>query len=89
MDDFMREVAGRGLARSPMIAGRGVRRTGEDLRLTYGEIDTKLSTEIAALQDLVSQAELARSEEIASISQDEANMRADLERLLPAANMYG
>lgn len=89
MDDFMREVAGRGLARSPMIAGRGVRRAGEDLRLTYGEIDTKLSTEIAALQDLVSQAELARSEEIASISQDEANMRSDLERLLPAANMYG
>lgn len=89
MDDFMREVAGRGLARSPMIAGRGVRRAGEDLRLTYGEIDTKLSTEIAALQDLVSQAELDRSEEIASISQDEANMRADLERLLPAANMYG
>lgn len=89
MDDFMREVAGRGLARSPMIAGRETRRAGEDLRLAYGEIDTKLATEISALQDLVSQAELARSEEIASISQDEVNMRADLERLFPAANMYG
>jgi len=88
IEDFMREAAGAGLARSPMVAGRQVRRAGEDLRLTYGEIDTRLSTEIAALQDLVSQAELARAEEIASISQDEANMRADIERLLPAAQMY-
>lgn len=88
IEDFMREAAGAGLARSPMVAGRQVRRAGEDLRLTYGEIDTQLSTEIAALQDLVSQAELARSEEIASISQDEANMRSDVERLLPAAQTY-
>lgn len=88
IDDFMRAYAGRSLARSPMIAGRSMRRAGEDLRLTYGEIDTKLSTEIAALQDMVNEAELSRAEQIAMISQDEINMRADLERLFPAAGSY-
>lgn len=88
IEDFMREAAGKGVARSPMVAGREIRRTGEDLRLTYGEIDTKLSTEISALQDMVAQAELARSEEIAAISQEEVNMRADLKRMFPAAETY-
>lgn len=88
IEDFMREAAGRGVARSPMVAGREIRRTGEDLRLSYGEIDTKLSTEIAALQDMVAQAELSRSEELAAISQEEVNMRADLQRMFPAAETY-
>jgi hypothetical protein len=85
----MRDAGGKGLARSPMVAGRFQRRGGEDLRLAYGEIDTRLSTEIAALQDMVSQAELSRSEEIALIDQEKVNMQADLERMLPAAGMYG
>lgn len=89
IEDFMRDAGGKGLARSPMVAGRFQRRAGEDLRLSYGEIDTRLSTEIAALQDMVSQAELARSDELAGIKSDEVNMRADLERLFPAAGMYG
>lgn len=88
IQDFMREAGGKGLARSPMVAGRQVRRGGEDLRLTYGEIDTKLSTEIAALQDLVSRAENQRNIELAAIEQERVNMQADLERLFPAASMY-
>jgi hypothetical protein len=89
IEDFMREAAGKSLARSPMVAGRFQRRAGEDLRLAYGEIDTRLSTEIAALQDMVSQAELSRADELAAINQEEVNMRADLERLFPASEMYG
>ena len=88
IQDFMREAAGSGLARSPMVAGRGVRRSGEDLRLEYGEIDTRLSTEIAALQDLVSQAENERSIGMSQIEQERVNMQADLDRLFPAASMY-
>lgn len=88
IEDFMRQAGGRGLARSPMVAGRSVRRSGEDLRLEYGEIDTRLSTEIAALQDLVSQAENERSIGMAQIEQERVNMQADLDRLFPAASMY-
>lgn len=89
IQDFMREAAGRSVARSPMIAGRFVRRAGEDLRLKYGEIETNLSNEIMALQDLVSRAELERDTELAKIEQERVNMQADLERLFPAASMYG
>jgi hypothetical protein len=89
IEDFMRDAGGKGLARSPMVAGRFQRRAGEDLGLAYGEVDTRLSTEIAALQDMVSQAENARSEEIALIDQEQVNMQADLERLFPASGMYG
>jgi hypothetical protein len=88
IQDFMREAGGKGLARSPMVAGRQVRRTGEDLRLAYGEIDTRLSTEIAALQDLVSRAENERASTIAFLEQERVNMQADLERLFPAASMF-
>lgn len=89
IEDFMRQSAGRGLARSPMVAGRQQRREGEDLRLAHGEIDTRLSTEIATLQDMVSKATDARNQEIAFIKQDKVNMRTDLERLFPASGMYG
>lgn len=89
IEDFMREAGGKGIARSPMIAGRFQRREGEDLRLAYGEIDTRLSTEIAALQDMVSDARNTRDEQIALIEQERVNMQADLERLFPASQMYG
>lgn len=88
IEDFMRKAGGKGLARSPMVAGRAVRRSGEDLRLSYGEIDTKLSTEIMALQDLVSRAENERNIALAGIEQERVNMQADLGRLFPAASMY-
>jgi hypothetical protein len=71
-----------------MVAGRRARRAGEDLRLQSGEIDTQLSTEIAALQDLVSQAENERSTGIAKIEQERVNMQANLDRLFPASSMY-
>ena len=88
LQDFMREAGGKGLARSPMVAGRKVRREGEDLRLKYGEIDTRLSTEIMALQDMVAQASDERNAVIAAIEQERVNMQADLDRLFPAAGMF-
>lgn len=89
IQDFMRGAAGRGLARSPMVAGRQARREGEDLRLAYGEIDTRLSTDIMALQDLVARASEERDAAIGAIEQERVNMQADLERLFPAARTYG
>ena len=88
LEDFMREAGGKGLARSPMVAGRAVRREGEDLRLKYGEIDTRLSTEVATLQDMVSRAALERDIAISQIEQERVNMQADLDRLFPAAGMF-
>jgi hypothetical protein len=88
VEDFMRTAAGRGVARSPLVAGRKLRREGEDLRLAYGEIDTRLSTDIMALQNLVARAAEERDSAIAGISQEQVNMQADLERLFPAAGMY-
>jgi hypothetical protein len=70
-----------------MVAGREVRREGEDLRLKHGEIDTRLSTEIMALQDMVAEAANERNEAIAGIEQQRVDMQADLERLFPAASM--
>lgn len=87
IEDFMRQAAGKSLARSPMVAGRFQRRAGEDLRLVYGEIDTRLSTDIMALQDLVRDAADRRDTELALIEQERVNMQADLERLFPAASM--
>lgn len=86
LEDFMREAGGKGLARSPMVAGRQVRRSGEDLRLAYGEIDTRLSNEILTLQNMVSQASDERNSIIAGIEQQRVNMQTDLERLFPAAS---
>jgi hypothetical protein len=88
VESFMRQAGGRGVARSPMVAGRAVRQAGEDLRLAYGEIDTKLSTDMMALQDLVSRAEDERNIAFAGIEQERVNMQADLDRLFPAASMY-
>lgn len=86
LEDFMRKAGGKGLARSPMVAGRQVRRSGEDLRLAYGEIDTRLSNEILTLQNMVSQASDERNSIIAGIEQQRVNMQTDLERLFPAAS---
>jgi hypothetical protein len=85
---FMTEAAGKGLARSPMVAGRQLRTAGEDLRLKYGEIDTRLSTEIMALQDMVARASEERNMELARIEQDKVNMQANLEAMFPAMYMY-
>jgi len=85
---FMTEAAGRGTARSPMVAGRQLRTAGEDLRLKYGEIETRLSTEIMALQDMVARASEERNMELARIEQDKVNMQANLEAMFPAMYMY-
>jgi hypothetical protein len=42
-----------------------------------------------ALQDLVARAAEDRDSAIAAIEQEQVNMQADLERLFPAADMYG
>jgi len=88
LDSFMREAAGKGLARQPMIAGRQVRVANEDLRLKYGEISGQLSSDFMALQDMVDEAMRQRDTELARIEQDRVNMQADLGRLFPAGSMY-
>jgi hypothetical protein len=71
-----------------MVAGRQLRTAGEDLRLKYGEIETRLSTEIMALQDMVARASEERNMELARIEQDKVNMQANLEAMFPAMYMY-
>ena len=88
LDSFMREAAGKGLARQPMVAGRQVRVANEDLRLKYGEISGQLSSDLMALQDMVDEAMRQRDTELARIEQDRVNMQADLGRLFPAGSMY-
>lgn len=89
LQSFMRDAAGKGVARAPMIAGRQTRVANENLGLKYGEISGRLSSDMMALQDLVSDAMYQRDLELARIEQDRVDMQADLDRLFPAASMYG
>lgn len=89
LESFMREAAGKSLARAPMVAGRQARVAKEDLGLKYGEISARLSSDMMALQDLVTDAIYRRDVELGLIEQERVNMQADLDRLFPAAYMYG
>ena len=89
LEDSMMEFAGQGTARAPRVAGRYARRAGEDLRLKYGEIDTELSTNLAALSQMVEELRIDRDQEIAAIDQDEASMRSALENLLNVSQYIG
>jgi hypothetical protein len=86
--DFMSEMAGRGLARSPMLAGRGMRRMQQDRERTYGQIDNETTTQISALQEMVNRARIERDMEMSRISQDEALMRSNPWDYLMLANEY-
>lgn len=89
VDDEMGEMAGRGVARSPRFAGRFLRREAEDLQLKYGEIDTSLGAEIAALQDTLLRAENEMKLQLAALDAEEARGRTNVQVLFPAAQMYG
>jgi hypothetical protein len=87
--ESMRELGGRGTARSPMVSGRMVRAADQDLQMKWGEIDSNLGIELSALKSMVEQAESAKATELALIEQERANMRANLNALYPASSMYG
>lgn len=87
--EALEKLGGKGLARDPRFAGRVQRKAGENLRLKYGEIQSKLGEEMQALEDLVRQAQQARQIEYGLVESQEAEYRADLARLFPAASQYG
>lgn len=88
-EDIMQELGGKGLARAPRVAGRQQRRLGESLRDAFGEIDTELGTQLAALEEMVTEARLTRDEELSQIGIDELLAKSDLTSLFPAGEMYG
>jgi hypothetical protein len=86
--DSTRELAGKGVARSPMFAGRMIRAANQDLQMKWGEIDSRLGVELSSLKSMVDDAMSRRATEIASIRQEEANMRANLDAIFAASSMY-
>jgi hypothetical protein len=88
-EDMMRMLAGRGTARSPMVAGRGARRLQMQKDERFGRISQTLADEISALQEMVQMAERLRAQEISRISQEEALARTAPQLLLPAAAAFG
>lgn len=88
-EDIMQELGGKGLARMPRAAGRQQRRLGESLRDAFGEIDTELGTQLAALEEMVTEIRTGRDEELAQIGVDELLAKSDLKQLFPAGDMYG
>jgi len=86
--DFLGFMGGRGLARSPMFAGKGMRRMQQDREGQYGEVESNLTNELSALEEMVNRARIERDMETARISQDEAMMRSNPFDYLLAANQY-
>lgn len=89
IQDSVRELAGKGVARSPMFAGRMIRAADQDLQMKWGETDSRLGIEMAALKSLVDNALSKKQTELASIEQDKASMRSNLNAIFAAASMYG
>ncbi len=89
IQDSVRELAGKGVARSPMFAGRMIRAADQDLQMKWGETDSRLGIEMAALKSLVDNALSKKQTELASIEQDKASMRSNLDAIFAAASMYG
>ena len=87
--DLMGMLGGRGLARSPLVAGRGLRRISEQREERFGAVSQTLSDEISALQEMVQAAENAHKAELARIAQDEAMAMTPVGGLLPAAGGFG
>lgn len=86
--DFMSAMASRGLARSPMFAGKGMRQMQQDRESNYGQVEDRVSSEISALEEMVNKARIERDMELARISQDEAFMRSDPWSYLMLASQY-
>ena len=70
------QLAGRGLARSPMIRGRQERELGQAIDDQLGEMKLNLSTEIEGLQQASENARLQRLNLMAQIEQEEALARS-------------
>jgi hypothetical protein len=71
-----RQLAGRGLARSPMVRGRAEREMGQIVGDQLGEMKLSLASEIEALQQASEQARIQREMVMAQIEQDEALARS-------------
>lgn len=89
IQDSMRELAGKSTARAPMFAGRMMRAANQDLQMKWGEIDSNLGIEMAALKSLVDEARSKREMELTLIEQERASMRSNLGAIFSAASMYG
>jgi hypothetical protein len=89
IQDSVRDLAGKGVARSPMFAGRMIRAADQDLQMKWGETDSRLGIEMAALKSLVDNALSKKQTELALIEQDKASMRANLDAIFAASSMYG
>lgn len=75
-DRLARTLAGRGLARSPMLRGRGERDLGETRADQLGEMQFNLASEIEALKQASEQARIQREMVLAQIEQDESLTRS-------------
>lgn len=88
VNDFMSTLAGRGLARSPMFAGKGQKQLQQDREQQMGEIQSGLTGQLDALSEMVNRARVERDMELARISQDEAQMRSNPFDYLMLASQY-
>ena len=89
IQESTRDLAGRGVARAPMFMGRMLRAADQDLQMKWGEVDSNLGIEMAALKSLVDNARSKKETELARIEQDKASARANLDAIFSAASMYG
>lgn len=71
-----RQLAGRGLARSPMTRGRQERELGQIVNNQLGEMQLNLSTEIEGLKQASENARIQRLNLMAQIEQEEALARS-------------
>lgn len=75
-DRLARQLAGRGLARSPMIAGRGQVEIGKKFDDQLGQMQITLTNEIEALKQATLDAQLERRKILADIELEESLLRS-------------
>jgi hypothetical protein len=75
-DRLSRQLAGRGLARAPMIAGRGQVEIGKKFDDQIGQMKVTLANEIEALKQATLDAQLERRKILADIELEEALLRS-------------
>lgn len=88
IQESTRDLAGKGVARAPMFMGRMARAADQDLQMKWGEIDSELGIELAALKSLVDNARSKKELELARVDQDVASARSNLDAIFSAASMY-
>lgn len=72
-----RQLAGRGLARSPMVRGRGEREMGQVMDSQLGEMKFNLATEIEGLKQASEMARIERENVHAQLAMEEAMARSN------------